>query len=421
MQFENYNYKNNKLFCEEVDLADIVKSVGTPVYVYSKKSFVERFKKFDEAFKDIDHQIFYSVKANSNINVIKTFYSLGAGLDVNSGGELFRALKVGADPQRIIFTGVGKTEEEILFGLRNKIFLFKAESHQEIELMSVLAEKESTFVPIAIRVNPDIDSKTHPYITTGLYESKFGIDYASAIDAFKLAKSLKNIKILGIDIHIGSQITDITAFRDSIRVINELISELRGLDIEIRHLDIGGGLGVQYNDEPVPDVTDYALAIKDELKKSNCKIFFEPGRYLTADAGVLITKTLYEKNHGEKNFLIVDAAVNDLLRPAFYGAYHHILPIVKMERKEQVYDMVGPVCESGDFLAKKRKIQETHRGELLAIMSAGAYGFVMSSNYNSRRRAAEVMVDKDKFYVIRKRETYDNLINGEILVDELFE
>lgn len=420
MRHENFNYKNGKLFCENVDLTELAKVVGTPFYVYSKKSMVDRYRDFQIAFQDVPHRIHYAVKSNSNINIIKLFYSLGAGLDVNSGGELYRALKAGANPENILFTGVGKNDDEILMGLKYNIFLFKIESLQELELVNQLAGLENKIANIAIRINPNVNPQTHPYITTGLYESKFGIDQESAIDAFKLAAKLPNVRILGIDMHIGSQITNVSAFREAIVLMNELIGELKDEGIEIEHFDVGGGLGVQYNDEPVPDVFEYANAIKDELKKSKCKIIFEPGRYLTADAGALVTKTLFVKNHREKKFLVVDAAVNDLMRPAFYNAYHHILPVRHLQREETIYDIVGPVCETGDFFAKNRKFIQTKRDELIAIMSAGAYGFCMSSNYNSRRRVSEVLVDGDKFYIIRERETFEDLIKGEKLINEIF-
>lgn len=420
MRHENFNYKNGKLYCENVDLAKLAESFGTPFYVYSKKSMVERYRDFENAFEDLPHQIHYSVKSNSNINIIKLFCSLGAGLDVNSGGELYRALQAGANPEKILFTGVGKTDEEILMGLRLNIFLFKIESIQELELVNYLANKENKIAKIAIRINPNVNPKTHPYITTGLYESKFGIEQEAAIDAFKIASKLSNLRILGIDMHIGSQITEVSAFREAVILMNELIEKLRKEGIEIEHFDVGGGLGVQYNDEPVPDVFEYANAIKDELKKSKCKIIFEPGRYLTADAGALVTKTLYVKTHRDKNFLVIDAAVNDLMRPAFYNAYHHILPVKQTEREKIVYDIVGPACETGDFFAKGREFIKTERNELIAIMSTGAYGFCMSSNYNSRRRVPEILVDNDKFFVIRKRETFDDLIKGEKIIDEIF-
>jgi len=416
MRFENFHYKDNSLYCEEVNLSSVAEVIGTPFYIYSTKSMVDRFKSFQKAFDDIPHKIHYAVKANSNLNVIKLFYSLGSGMDVNSAGELYRALRAGVNPIDILFTGVGKTEEEIRYGLQNDVFLFKIESFQEIELLNEIARAENKIARIAIRINPNVDPKTHPYITTGLYESKFGIPQEFAIDAFKLAESLPNLKILGIDMHIGSQITDIDAFREAIVLMNELIFKLREIGIEIEHFDVGGGLGVQYNDNPVPDVFEYAKAIKSELKKSKCKIIFEPGRYLTADAGALVTKTLYVKSNRDKNFLVVDAAVNDLMRPAFYNAYHHILPVQKFERKIEVYDVVGPACETGDFFAKGRELTELNRGELIAIMSAGAYGFCMSSNYNSRRRVAEVMVDGDKFFVIRERESFEDLIRNEKIV-----
>ncbi len=421
MRFENFYYKNNLLNCENVDLISIAEKIGTPFYVYSKKSMVDRFYAFKKAFEDIPNRIHYAVKSSSNINIIKLFCSLGAGLDVNSGGELYRALKAGANPRNILFTGVGKTEDEILFALRNDIFLFKIESFQELEVLNQLAKQENKIANIAIRINPNVDPKTHPYITTGLYDSKFGIAQEFALEAFRLARDLSNLRISGIDMHIGSQITNVDAFREAVIIMNELIKQLRNDGIEIEHFDVGGGLGIQYNDEPVPDVFEYANAIKEELKKSECKIIFEPGRYLTADAGALITKTLYVKSNKEKEFLIVDAAVNDLMRPAFYDAYHHILPVLAKSNQKKIYDIVGPACETGDFFAKGRLFDETERGELIAIMSTGAYGFCMSSNYNARRRVAEIMVDDDKFYVIRDRESFEDLVRNERIVDELFD
>lgn len=420
MQFENYSYKNNELFCEKVSLNSIASVVGTPFYVYSKKSLVDRFHEFKASFNELDHQIFFAVKSNSNLNVMKLFYSLGAGLDVNSGGELYRALKIGADPKKLLFTGVGKTEDEILLGLRNDIFLFKAESIQEIELMNKLAASENKKARIAIRVNPNVDPRTHPYITTGLYESKFGIDEGAAINAFKIASQLANIEIIGIDMHLGSQITKLSVYQDAIKIINRMIQKLRESGIHLTHFDIGGGLGVQYNSEAAPSAKDFADATIPLLKETNCKIFIEPGRYLTADSGALVSKILFTKEHRNKNFLIIDAAVNDLLRPALYQAYHNILPMIQVNRDLVKYDVVGPVCETGDFLALDRQLQKMNRGEHIAIMTSGAYGFVMSSNYNSRRRVPEIIVDDDKFYLAKERESYDDLLKNEKIIEELF-
>ncbi|MBM4176308.1 MAG: diaminopimelate decarboxylase [Ignavibacteria bacterium] len=419
MQFENYSYKNNKLFCEKVSLNSIAAEVGTPFYVYSKKSCVDRYNEFRNSFNLLDYKIFFAVKSNSNLSLMKLFYSLGAGLDVNSGGELFRALKIGADPKDLLFTGVGKTEDEIMMGLRHEIFLFKAESVQEMELMNRLAISENKKARIAIRINPNVDPKTHPYITTGLYESKFGIDENAAIEAFKFAVNLSNIEVIGIDMHLGSQITELSVYQDAIKIVNKLIQKLRETGIHLTHFDIGGGLGVQYNSEYSPSAKEFADAIYPLLKESNCKIFMEPGRYLTADSGALVSKVLFTKEHREKNFLIIDAAVNDLLRPALYRAYHHILPVEQSNSEPIIYDVVGPVCETGDFLALDRSLQKLNRGDLISIMSCGAYGSVMSSNYNSRRRVPEVIVDNDKFFVTRVRETYDDLIGREHIIDEL--
>jgi diaminopimelate decarboxylase len=421
MQFENYLYKNNELFCEKVSLNSIISAVGTPFYVYSKRSLVDRFYEFKNSFNEPDYKIFYAVKSNSNLNIMKLFYSLGAGLDVNSGGELYRALKIGADPKNLLFTGVGKTEDEILLGLRNDIFLFKVESIQEIELMNKLAASENKKARVAIRVNPNVDPKTHPYITTGLYESKFGIDESAAFHAFEIASRLPNIDIIGIDIHLGSQITDLSVYQDAIKIINKMIQKLKATGLPLTYFDIGGGLGVQYNTEAAPSAKEFAEAICPLLKESNCKIIIEPGRYLTADSGALVSKVLFTKQHRDKNFLIIDAAVNDLLRPALYQAYHHILPVNKNNSELVQYDVVGPVCETGDFLASDRLLQSLDRNEYIAIMTSGAYGFVMSSNYNSRRRVPEIIVDENKFYVARERESYEDLVKNEKIIEELFQ
>ncbi len=420
MQLENYSYKNNNLFCEKVSLNSIAAEVGTPFYVYSKKSCVDRLHEFETSFKDLDHKIFYAVKSNSNLNIMKLLYSAGAGLDVNSGGELYRALKIGADPKNLLFTGAGKTEDEILMGLRSNIFLFKAESIQEIELMNRLAAAEKKKARIAIRINPNVDPKTHPYITTGLYESKFGIDEQAALETFKLADTLPNIEVVGIDMHLGSQITQLSVYQDAIIIMNKLIEKIREAGIQITHFDIGGGFGVQYKAEYAPSAREFSEGILSLLKKSNCKIFMEPGRYLTADSGALVSKVLYTKEHREKNFLIIDAAMNDLLRPALYRAYHHILPVEQSNEEPLKYDIVGPVCETGDFLALDRPMPKLKQGNLISIMSCGAYSSVMSSNYNSRRRVPEVIVDDDKFYVARFRESYDDLFKNETIIDELF-
>ena len=422
-----FNYDNNEMMCEDVRVAEIAERIGTPTYIYSKRALLDAFHEFDSAFAGIDHLVCYSMKANSNLNVCKIFYTAGSGVDCNSGGEFFRALKAGVDPHRIIFTGVGKTEEEMRMVLEHNVMMIKVESFEELDVLNKVAGSMKKIAPIGIRVNPDVDAKTHPYISTGLSENKFGIEASQALNAYEHAASLPNLRIVGIDMHIGSQITKVEPFVEACGKMAELAKELKRRGIALQHFDVGGGLGVSYNgsnpgsssgsDSPTP--RHYAEALIPVLKNIGCQILFEPGRFLTASAGILLTKVLYTKQNKKKNFIIVDAAMNDLLRPSLYNAFHEIKPVKKTKNETITADIVGPVCESGDFLAKGREIQTSGRSELLAVMSAGAYGFVMSSNYNSRRRAAEVIVDGDKFFIARERETFDDLVKSEHLIDEL--
>ncbi len=428
-----FDYHNDEMMCEGVRLGEIAERVGTPAYIYSKRALLDAFHEFDSAFAGIDHLVCYSMKANSNLNVCKIFYTAGSGVDCNSGGEFFRALKAGVDPHRIIFTGVGKTEEEMRMVLQHDVMMIKVESFEELNVLNDVAASmsnglsEKKIAPVGIRINPDVDPKTHPYISTGLSENKFGIEASQALNAYELAASLPNLRITGIDMHIGSQITQVEPFVEACNKMAELTAKLKQRGIVLEHFDIGGGLGVSYNgsnsgsnpgsDSPTP--RQFADSLRPVLKHVGCKILFEPGRFLTANAGILVTKVLYTKQNKKKNFVIVDAAMNDLLRPSLYNAFHEIKPVKKTKNETITADIVGPVCESGDFLAKNREIQKSKRGELLAVMSAGAYGFVMSSNYNSRRRAAEVIVDGTKFFIARERETYDNLVQNEHLIDGL--
>ncbi len=412
---EFFTYKNNKLFCENVNLEEIEKKFGTPTFVYSKKFFTESYFSFKNAFKELDNKIFYASKANYNISVIKLFNQLGAGIDVNSAGEFYRASAAGVSAKNMIMSGVGKTDEEIILALENDILLIKAESMQEIFRINEIAKSLNKTAPLAIRVNPNVDPETHPYISTGLAENKFGIDETLAIEIFKEANSLSNIKLHGIDMHIGSQISTIQPYADAVSKLTKLVSSLKEIGIQLKHIDIGGGYGVKYNDEKLFSIANLAKAIVPLLKQTDCEIFFEPGRALTANGGVLLSKVLYTKTNLEKNFIVVDAAMTDLLRPSIYKAYHHIQPIEIKQNEDILADVVGPVCESGDFLAKNRNISKCEKNDLVAVMSAGAYGMVMSSNYNARRRAAEILVDDDKFYVIRARETFEQLIQNEIL------
>ncbi len=414
---EFINYKNEQLFCEEVSLTNIAEEVDTPVYVYSKNYMKQKYLELTKAFKEVNHKIFYACKANYNINVIKLFNDLGAGIDVNSAGEFYRARKAGVDPKNMIISGVGKTKDEIKLALENNIFLIKAESIGEIELINSIAKKLNKTAPIAIRVNPNVDPATHPYISTGLAENKFGIDETVALKIFTRASKLSNIQLLGIDMHIGSQITKVEPFIEAVTKLVTIVKALQEKNINLTHIDIGGGMGIKYFDENPFTSEKFAEAIVPIIKDSDCEIFFEPGRSLTANAGCLLTKVLYVKNNLDKNFVVVDTAMNDMLRPSIYKAYHHIQPVKKSNENIFSADIVGPICESGDFLGKQRKITKCNPDELLAVMSAGAYGIVMSSNYNARRRPAEVLVDGNKYKVIRKRETFEQLIQNENIIE----
>jgi diaminopimelate decarboxylase len=414
-----FTYKNNELFCENVSVKKIIQEVKTPVYIYSKKYFVDQYKEFSEAFHEIPHSIFYAVKSNFNLNVIKTFVDLGSGVDVNSEGELKRALLTGIDPIKIILTGVGKTPNEIRLGLQRDLLMIKAESEEELELINLIAGEMKKVARVAIRVNPDVDAQTHPYISTGLSENKFGIDSKIALGLFRDKTRFRNINFIGIDMHIGSQITSIQPFAEAVEKLSQIYFELYDNGIQLKHFDVGGGIGVKYGNEETYSIHEYAKAISPTLKKLNCHILFEPGRVLTANGGILAAQILYTKKNGEKNFMITDTAMNDLLRPSIYGAHHHIQPVeLHSNRPEILADIVGPVCESGDFLGRKRKISQAKKGEYLAVMSAGAYGMVMASNYNARRRPPEILVDNDNFYVVRGRETYDHLLFDEKIIKE---
>ncbi len=407
---------DHSLYCDKVSVQEIINKTGTPVYIYNKKFFEDRYKEFTQAFQEVKHKVFYSVKANFNLNVIKTFYDLGSGIDVNSEGEFFRAYKAGVDPKKMLMTGVGKTTDEIRLAIEKDMLLIKAESSEEIELINEIAGKMKKKARVAVRVNPDVNPHTHPYISTGLSQNKFGIDAEKAASIFKDYKKFNNISFTGIDMHIGSQIISVEPFVEAVDKLSEFYFKVKSYGVKIEHFDVGGGIGVTYNSEKSFGVTEYAEAIIPNLKKLDCEIFFEPGRFLTANGGILVTKVLYNKKNNFKNFVIVDAAMNDLLRPSIYSAYHHIQPVeISKTNKDIIADIVGPVCESGDFFAKDRKIIQAVSGKYLAIMSAGAYGMVMSSNYNARRRPPEVLVDGNKFKIIRSRETFDHLLYDENL------
>jgi diaminopimelate decarboxylase len=361
----------------------------------------------------VPHLTCFAAKANSNIAILKLFGSLGGGVDIVSGGELYRARKAGISPARIVYSGVGKSVREIDYALKEDILLFNIESPQELEAINERAARIGRRARIALRVNPDVDPKTHPYISTGLKKTKFGIDIEGALQQYQRAQDMQHLEVVGVDCHVGSQLTEISPFVDTLKRLRILIGRLRDLGIEIQYLDIGGGLGITYDQEAPPHPTEYAEAILQELEGLPCTLIFEPGRVIVGNAGILITQVLYTKMTPSKNFVIVDAAMNDLIRPSLYGSYHHIQPLRRGNHADQVVDVVGPICESGDFLAKDRTLPVVQAGDYLAVMSAGAYAFAMSSNYNSRPRAAEVMVRESSFSVIRERESWDDLIRGE--------
>lgn len=414
---EYFEYKNNELYCEEVPVQKIIEETETPAYIYSKKYFIDRHNEFKNAFSGVNNTLFFATKSNFNLNVMKIFADLGSGIDVNSGGELYRALKAGFPAERIILSGVGKTEDELKTAIANNLLMIKAESFEEIHVIDEIAGSLNKKASIAIRVNPDVDAKTHPYISTGLAENKFGIPSNETIGIFVEASKLKNIKVAGIDMHIGSQIVKLEPFKEAVEKLANMLSALRENGVNIEHLDMGGGIGVKYKDETPFAITELADAIIPTIKKLGVDLFFEPGRYLTANAGILAAKVLYTKKNGNKNFIVVDAAMTDLIRPSIYGSYHHIQPVVlENDRNDITADIVGPVCESSDFLAKSREITEVKRNELLAVMSAGAYGMVMASNYNMRRRPPEIIVDGNKYYITRSRETYEHMLYDEKIV-----
>lgn len=409
----HFQYKADELFAEDVALKDIAAQVGTPVYVYSHATLERHFLAFDSAFAAVPHTICYSVKANSTQSVLKTFINLGGGVDIVSGGELFRALKAGADPQKIVYSGVGKKDDEIEYALSSNILMFNVESEQELTRISEIASRMGKKAGIAIRVNPDVDPGTHPYITTGLKNAKFGITIERALEEYSRAKSLPGIDIIGIDMHIGSQLTKVNPFVDSIEKLKIMIGKLRDEGIELKYFDCGGGLGIQYNDEEPPLPADYGQKIVAATKDLGLHLLFEPGRNLVGNAGILLAKTLFTKSRDDKNFIMIDAGMNDLARPALYDSYHGVKAVKKDQDGMIIADIVGPICESGDFLAKGREVPMFRQNDLVAFMSAGAYGFAMSSSYNSRPRVAEVMVKGDRFEIIRERETVEELVKGE--------
>lgn len=413
-----FNYKNNTLFAEDVAVSEIVAAVGSPCYIYSRATLERHWKAFDDSLSGHEHLICYAVKANSNIAVLNLFARMGSGFDIVSRGELQRVIKAGGDSSKIVFSGVGKSASEIRYALEQKIQCFNVESVQELELINQIAGDLQVQAPIALRVNPDVDAGTHPYISTGLKENKFGIDIEIAERIYQQANEYKNINIIGVACHIGSQLTDVAPFLDALDRVLALVDQLSRNGIELKHLDLGGGLGICYQDEMPPLPADYAKAVMNKLGDNKIPLHLEPGRAIAGNAGILVTKVEYLKDTEHKHFAVVDAAMNDLIRPALYSAWQDIVPVNKRvgsAADHTAFDIVGPVCETGDFLGKGRELN-IKQGDLLAVRSAGAYGFTMSSNYNSRPRVAEVMVDGDSFQVIRERESFEDLIRGESIL-----
>jgi diaminopimelate decarboxylase len=415
----NFNYVDGKLYCEGVGVEKIDREIGTPFYLYSYQTIFNHYNAFKRALKDIDPLICYAYKANSNSAICRIFAKAGGGAEVVSGGELRQALKVGVSPEKIVFSGNGKTEKEIGFALKSNILMFDVDSEAELRLLNEVAHSLGKRARVVLRVNPDLNPQTHPYLATGLKESKFGFDFEQSLDGYKLARDLENIKIAGIHMHIGSQITSLEPFVEGLDKIISLISELKKMGIAIEYINVGGGLGIVYFDEEPPGLDNYAQVVVPKLLELNMKGIFEPGRVLMGNAGILVSKVIYRKETAKKTFIVVDAGMNDFVRPAFYQAQHRIEPVRKKEEKEEVVDIVGPICESADFFARDKKFPRVETGELLSIFGAGAYGFSMASNYNFRCRPAEVLVSGENYFVIRQRETYEDLIKNEKMPDIL--
>jgi len=416
----HFEYRNGEMFAEGVPVKRIAKEVGTPAYVYSLATLKRHFQVFDRAFSAVPHIVCFSVKANSNIALLRVFAKEGGGFDIVSGGELFRALRAAADPKKIVFSGVGKKKDEIEYALKSGILMFNVESEDEMVTLNEIAGGIGKKAPISLRINPDVDPQTHPYISTGMKKAKFGVDIKRSLENYKRAVSMPNLEVVGVDCHIGSQLTSLSPFVDALARVREyldrvLVGSLKKAGAQIRYLDLGGGLGISYKDEMPPHPEEYARAIIQGLEGLDVTLILEPGRVIVGNAGILITEVQYIKETDEKKFVIVDGGMNDLIRPALYGSYQAIQPVVEKNSAKIVADVVGPICESGDFFAKDREIARPRRGDLLAVMSAGAYGFTMASNYNSHPKPPEVLVDGDQYYVIRTRETMDDLIRGETI------
>ncbi|MET0086455.1 MAG: diaminopimelate decarboxylase [Sedimenticola sp.] len=413
---DHFQYRGDRLHAEEVPLEQIAETYGTPCYVYSRATLERHWRAFDNAFQDHPHLVCYAVKANSNLAVLNLLARLGSGFDIVSVGELERVLAAGGDPGKVVFSGVGKRADEMRRALEVGIRCFNVESAAELERLDRVAGEMGVRAPVALRVNPDVDAQTHPYISTGLKENKFGVDINQALEVYRCAAELPNLEISGVDCHIGSQLTQVAPFLDALDRLMALVEQLSAEGITIDHLDLGGGLGIRYTDEQPPEPAEYAGAIAERLGDVSYEIFIEPGRAIAGNAGVLLTRVEYLKHTEEKDFALIDAAMNDLLRPTLYQAHQEIIPLVRREGgRAGVYDLVGPICETGDFLGKERQLSLSE-GELLAVRSSGAYGFTMSSNYNTRPRAPEVMVDGDRVFLVREREQVEELYRGEHLL-----
>ena len=410
-----FSLRNGELFAEDVALSQIGERFGTPCFVYSRAALEKAYRDYDQAFGQRPHLVCYAIKANSNLAVLNLFARLGSGFDIVSGGELARVIAAGGDPAKTVFSGVGKSRDEMRQALTAGVLCFNVESENELERLNDVAREMNRKAPVSIRVNPDVDAKTHPYISTGLKENKFGVAFGDALRIYRKAHAMKNLQVVGIDCHIGSQLTELAPFIDAFRKVLELVDTLAADGIELRHLDLGGGLGIRYHDETPPPPDSYVKALLDCVGNRRQQILLEPGRSLVGNAGLLLTRVEYLKHSNARNFAIVDAAMNDLIRPALYDAYHEVRQVRPSSAASRRYEIVGPVCETGDFLARDRELALS-QDDLLAVMSAGAYGMTMSSNYNSRSRAAEVVVDGDKVHLVRERERIDQLFAGERLL-----
>lgn len=411
-------YRNKELFVENVSFKTLASTYGTPCYIYSKKYLVEQFSDYKNAFKGYPQTIIcYSVKANSNLSILKVFKEMGSGFDIVSGGELERVIAIGANPKKVVFSGVAKSNEEVRKAIEFGILFFNVESFDELEVINKIAKKTRHVAEISIRVNPDINPKTHPYISTGLKSSKFGIPIRQSFEIYREAKKMKNIKLIGIDAHIGSQILDLDPFEDSLERLENLYFKLKDENINIDFIDIGGGLGIKYKDEDrPPPKKKFAQRIIKRMKRINCKLLLEPGRSLVGNSGYLLTAVVYKKNNYKKNFLIIDAGMNDLLRPALYGSYHKISKVIRSRKDEKIYDVVGPICETGDVIAKNLPMNDVKLGDILVIHSAGAYGATMSSNYNTRPKIPEILVSGNETFLIRKKETISQILENEVII-----